>query len=268
MQPRFTGSLALFQILILCLVPWVSLTGAHGESGEPETKSLVHISTGDFSPWTDENATHGGFVNRVVREAFRRQGLSVEFSFWPWKRALVAARNGKVDATSFWYLSEEKSRDFYYSEPISEHREIFFYLKKRNLPPWKTLSDLSGLDIGATRGYTYTDEFWEMGKQGELTIFEANSDELNFKKLMAGRVDLFPAGEVVGWRVLEELDKNARDKISVLAKPLAEQHGHLLFPRESPASKALLKSFNDGLQSMRDDGTYQKYYQDMLQGIY
>ena len=267
MLPWIPALSALFRIPFLVLVAWAAST-AQGQSPEPAAKTTVHISTGEFSPWADENARHGGFVNRVIREAFRREGLQVKFSYWPWKRALVAARNGKVDATSFWYSSEEKARDFYYSNPISAHRELFFYLKKRNLPPWKTLSDLSGFDIGATRGYTYTDEFWRMGKQGELTIYEANSDELNFKKLLAGRVDLFPAGEVVGWRVLENLDKNAREKVAVLEKPLAEQHGHLLFPRESPASKALLVRFNKGLKSLRQDGTYQQYYQEMLKGIY
>ncbi|MDX1692819.1 MAG: transporter substrate-binding domain-containing protein [Ketobacteraceae bacterium] len=263
MVARMTGRLMLLVFIVSLQMIFTPGASAENENS-PQT---LHISTGEFAPWTDSNAPHQGFISRVVRDAFRRQGYEVEFSFWPWKRALVAARNGKVDATSFWYRSDEKARDFYYSDPISEHRELFFYLKKKNLPPWHQLSDLSGLDIGATRGYTYTDKFWQMGEDGQLAISEANSDELNFKKLLAGRIDIFPAGEVVGWRVLRSLDGEALKRVAVLEKPLANQTGHLLFPRESPDSEGLLKAFNKGLKSLREDGTYQRYYEEMLKDI-
>lgn len=264
MRDRRAGASVLPRLLVaLILIVFGTAKAA------PETPAeRLQISTGEFSPWADEQAAHQGFVNRVIRAAFRRQGYTVEFSFWPWKRALVAARNGKVDATSFWYLSDEKQRDFYYSDPISEHRELFFYLKKRNLPPWEQLADLSALKIGATRGYTYTDHFWQMAGSGQLTVYEANTDELNFKKLLAGRIDVFPAGEVAGWRVLNAMADKPEDTFAVMEKPLANQSGHLLFPRETGRSEQLRKAFNAGLKSLREDGTYQQYYQEMIQGTY
>lgn len=248
------------------LLTWLVLSAGVGQAA-PEGTTLK-ISTGVFSPWADENARHKGFVSRVIEEAFRRRGYQVEFFFWPWKRALVAARNGKVDATSFWYKSEEKQKQFYYSEPISEHKEVFFYLKNRTLPEWHSLEDLSGLEIGATRGYTYTDEFWRLKQAGKLTVYEANSDELNFKKLLAGRIVLFPAAELVGWRVLKQLDPAASDKVTTLEKPLAKQYGHLLFAKESPQSKALVTEFNAGLKTMKEDGTLESYRKDLRKGIY
>ena len=96
----------------------------------------------------------------------------------------------------------------------------------------------------------------------------ANSDELNFKKLFAGRIDVFPAGEVVGWRVASELDPQAKQKIAVLKKPLAKQYGHLLFAKENPRSATLVAKFNQALQEMKQDGTLRKYHSDMLNGVY
>ncbi|MCG8672171.1 MAG: transporter substrate-binding domain-containing protein [Pseudomonadales bacterium] len=252
---------ALF-VLICQFVAGVSM------ATEPQRVEVLRISTGDFSPWTDKAAPHSGFVNRVIKEAFRREGYEVQFLYWPWKRALETARVGKVDATSFWYVSEEKVKDFIYSDPISEHKEVFFYLKKNPMKEWNQLTDLVGLKVGATRSFSYTDEFWALAKDGRLNVLEANSDELNFKKLIAGRTDLFPAAEVVGWQALAKLEAQPREVLSTLQKPLAEQKGHLLFPKKSARSMALSEAFNRALKAMREDGTFEQYRAELMAGQY
>lgn len=255
------------QLVIAVLIVFGGLLQA-SESYASEAKATLRISTGDFSPWTDQKSVYGGFVNRVISEAFRREGYQVEFIYWPWKRSLETARKGKVDASSFWYVSEEKVKDFYYSDPISEHKELFFYLKKNKIPQWQSLSDLSGLKIGATRSFTYTDEFWALAKSGKLQVFEATSDLLNFKKLLAGRNDVFPAAEVVGWQLLAQLEENPRDKVATLDDPLAIQLGHLIFPKVNPQSQTLMEAFNRSLSAMIKDGTVEKYRSEMMQGTF
>lgn len=260
-----TVVLIVFGLLVDCRQSYAA--DASGELNA-NVNDALRISTGDFSPWTDQKAKHSGFVNRVIREAFRREGYRVEFIYWPWKRALETARVGKVDASSFWYVNEEKLKDFYYSEPISEHKELFFYLKRKDIPQWKTLSDLSGFKIGATRSFTYTDEFWSLAGEGKLQVFEATSDLLNFKKLLVGRNDLFPAAEVVGWQLLSQLEKNPSEKVATLEKPLAIQLGHLIFPKVNSKSQTLLHAFNRSLQAMVEDGTVEQYRSEMMQGTF
>ena len=226
------------------------------------------ISTGEFSPLTDSQSKHSGFVNRIIREAFKRQGYSVEFRYWPWKRALEVARAGKVDASSFWYVSADKKNDFIYSKPISGHREVFFYLKKSKIPDWNKLEDFKGLRIGATQGFTYTEEFWQLYKDGVLEVQEATSDTLNFKKLLRGRIHLFPAAESVGWLELRRQTENPEKLVATLKKPLANQLGHLLFPKVNEKSKALAKAFNNGLKSMKKDGTIDNFKKELLKGTF
>ena len=226
------------------------------------------ISTGEFSPWTDSQSEHSGFTNRVIREALNRQGYSVEFRYWPWKRALEIARSGKVDATSFWYISAENKRDFLYSQAISEHKEVFFYLKQNNIPNWEKLEDLKELRIGATRGFTYTEAFWRLHKAGVLDVEEVDNDELNFKKLLRGRIHIFPAEEHVGWVELRHQIEKPETLVATLTKPLANQLGHLLFPKVNEKSDVLVKAFNNGLQSMKDDGTFKKFKEELFKGIY
>ena len=43
----------------------------------------VKISTTEYSPFTTSTAKYNGFVNRVIKEAFKREGIDVEFHYVP-----------------------------------------------------------------------------------------------------------------------------------------------------------------------------------------
>lgn len=231
----------------------------------------ITIATGEYEPWTGEKTKYGGFVNRVVREAFARKGVQVTYSYVPWKRAEAEVKEGKVQASSFWFPNPDLDKDFVLSEPISNHRELFFHLKSKPLPKWTKLEDLATLTFGVTRGYSYTAELWNMGKNGKLKLDEASADEQNFRKLLSERINVFPMDEVSGWKLLSDEKKFAagtKDLIAVDARPLKITLGHLRFPKNGPETKILVEKFNAGLADMKKDGTYEKYYDDMFKGIY
>lgn len=229
---------------------------------------VIRIATGEYPPWTSRNAPHHGFVNRVIREAFLRQGYDTDFLYYPWPRALESARNGQADATSFWFTDAGRAQHFYYSEPISDHAEVFFYHGDLSAPSWEDLNDLNHYVIGATRGYTYTEQFWQLAEDKTLMVEKARTDQQNFEKLLLGRIDLFPAAKTVAEQVLNDIGPDAAARVSTLEKPLRQQQGHLLFGKSHPQAERLLKLFNQGLQSMKQDGTYQRYLQEMQEGIY
>lgn len=226
----------------------------------------ITIATGEYSPFTVQDSKYGGFVNRVIKEAFSRQGVTVEFSYLPWKRALEETRSGKLAASSFWFFDQEREKEFIHSAPISEHRELLFHLSSISLPEWQNITDLSKFTFGATRGYTYTTEFWEGAKSGKLNVSEIVSDEQNFQKLIAGRVDVFPVDEVTGWQLINSKFPVAKEKIKTHTKPLRVTEGHLIFPKKNTDSMALVEKFNTALAEMRADGTYDKYFQELFAG--
>ena len=106
---------------------------------------VIHITTGEYPPWTSEKLKHGGFTNHIIIEAFALEGYTVEFTFYPWKRAYDTAKKGeKFHATSYWYPSERRVEDFIYSDPLQEDAIVFFHLKNNPLADWHTLDDLRG----------------------------------------------------------------------------------------------------------------------------
>jgi len=248
-------------LAVLCLSGWTPLASA----GE-----LIRITTGEFPPWTSESLKHGGFTNHVISEAFKLEGYEVEFTFYPWKRAFEAAKDGaEYDATSYWYPSDQRKEHFLYSDPIQTDAIVFFHLKDNPLSDWETLDDLQGKRIGATAGFTYTEEFWEAARSERLDIEVAETEELNFRKLLRGRIDLFPSDPLVGQKLLQEFfGTKAVEEVTYHSKPMFGATGHLLFSKKATNAPEVLAAFNRGLQQLRESGRYSLFQADLVAGRY
>ncbi|WP_189532060.1 substrate-binding periplasmic protein [Paludibacterium paludis] len=241
----------------------IALALAFAPAGADE----VVVSTGEYAPWTGENLPGGGFVNRVVREAFRREGITVKFKYRPWTRALAELRDGTVQGSSYWGRDPARDKDFLPSDVLVEHRELLFHRKDKILPKWRRLADLSGFRFGATRSYTYTPEFWALTRQGVLNVTVSQDDESSLRKLLGGSVDILPMDEFSGWSILSSgaFPPGSRDLVVAEPMPFSVISGHLML-RKTPEGERLLKRFNHGLASMKTDGTLEAYREDMFRG--
>jgi polar amino acid transport system substrate-binding protein len=232
---------------------------------------MVTIATGEFPPWTTENARHGGFVNRVVAAAFARGGIKVKFTYMPWKRAEAETKLGHFDASAVWFASEASESDFILSAPISSHKEVFYHLKSKPFPNWKALSDLHGIKLGATLGYTYTGEFWALAQAGKINVEVAVRDVLNLKKVIVGRIDAVPLDELTGWLLLSNSElflPGIKNLFATAPRPLRVTPGYLRFPRQQARTPYLVGKFNAGLLELKSDGSYDRFFQEMISGAY
>ena len=232
-------------------------------------EETITIATLDYAPWTGKNLKNNGFVNHVIDEAFKRKGRMVKFTYLPWKRAVAETESGQYSALSYVYWSKDREKEFYLSDPISEEKIVLFHLKSNPIKDWKTLEDLKEYKFGATRGYTYTKEFWDAANSKQLLVDVANSDLQNFKKLLAGRIDIFPSGLVNGTSILKkEFDAGKLQLLSVHPKPLSITTGHLAFTRRRDNSESLVRIFNQGLAQLKKEGVYDQFRDDLLAGKY
>jgi len=237
----------------------------YGASAE----ETITIATLEYHPWTGKNLKFNGFVNHVITEAFRRKGYTVRFIYLPWKRGVLETKKGKYAALSYVYLSKDREKEFYLSDPISEEKIVFFHLKSNPIKDWETLDDLSNYKFGATRGYTYTKEFWQAAESKRINVDITDSDRQNFRKLFAGRIDIFPSGLVNGSNFLQkEFSAGKSQLISYHPKPLSKTTGHLAFTRNRKNSEHLLQAFNQGLAELKQEGLYNLFVADLLAGEY
>ena len=139
-------------------------------------EEIIAVATLEYAPWTGKDLKFNGFVNHVITEAFRHQGYSVKFSYMPWKRAVIETKNGNYSALSYVYLSKDREKEFYLSDPISAEKLVLFHLQSNPIKNWQTLDDLKDYKFGATRGYTYTKEFWQAVESKRLRVDVTDSD--------------------------------------------------------------------------------------------
>ncbi len=226
----------------------------------------ITVATSEYAPFTTSDGKHGGFVNRVIAEAFKRKGVEVEFKYLPWKRAVEMSTDGTYVGLSFSFENEERAKNFYFSNPLSEHKELLFHLKSTKVPEWDKITDLKDFKFAATRGYTYTKEFWSAAQSGALTVQETANDEQNFKKLAGSRVDLFPMDEITGWNLLATKLPTIKDTLTTDSKPIRVTKGFLCISKQAKNGEELIKLFNAGLDEMTADGTYNQYFNDLMSG--
>jgi len=258
-----------YSIVLVVVFAIIGFVGSNLIVNSASAEEIISIATQEYSPWAGKNLKFNGFVNHVITEVFRRKGYSVKFTYLPFKRGIIETKNGQYSALSYVYWSKNRGKEFYLSEPISEEKIVFFHLKSNSVKDWKTLDDLKNYKFGATRGYTYTKEFWEAVESKRLKVHITDSDKQNFKKLFAGRIDIFPSGLVNGYSLLQkQFDVSKSHLISFHPKPLSEITGHLAFSRSRQDSANLLQIFNDGLAKLKEEGLYDQFRDDLLEGKY
>lgn len=180
----------------------------------------------------------------------------------------MTVQGKKYHASAYWYQSDERKAENFYSDILTEERVVFFHLKKNKFADWKNLSDLKGKKIGISRGNTYTAEFLKMCKSKVLTCDEANNDESNIKKLIHGRIEIFPVSETVGFDLVRKSHADKESSIGFLKTPLTVSTGHLLFPKSRKDSQENLKIFNAGLAKLKKSGKYDQFMKDLVAGKY
>lgn len=248
---RQVGSLLLFSLFARrlgyrALLLSVVFMGA----GAAAQTNQIAITTGEWPPYNGKKLPGEGFANAIVRAAFCEMGIEVRFEYFPWSRALKLAGDGSWDASAIWAFSEKRSRVLYYSVPIVEGQDVFYYRVGTDFD-WQSLEDLHRWKLGGTIGYSYPALNDATGKI-LVPMERAPSDVLNFRKLLAGRIDVFVADRRVGEYLLTNAFTAAeRAKIRQHPQILSTIQYYLVFSKRGPHATFLLATFNEGIARLR-----------------
>lgn len=233
----------------------------------------IRLTNGEFQPYTSEDIKNYGIVSQIVKEAFSLEGIEVEYFFYPWNRALILASENVYDGSIGWSKTKEREEKFLYSEnPVFKGKAVFFYMDTLNFE-WETFEDLKRYKIGMTRGYSLGEFFSEaerLAKVDRDAFFDieyANEDIQNLKKLVSGRVDIFPLDLYVGKYFIAKYFPKCADKIKFSEKALYEGNQYLILYK-SEKNKKIMKKFDRGLKDLIESGRYdeiEKSYLDSLQ---
>jgi len=219
---------------------------------------IIRITNGEWIPFMSKEVRNYGFVSEIVSEAFLLEGIKVEYGFYPWVRSLELARIGQWDGTIGWAKTEEREKDFYFSdEPIWTAIVVFFYLSSTEFD-WKKMGDLKEYRIGVTSGYSYGKEFDSFAEENKDLIEYTAEDINNFKKLLAGRIDVFPMDIDVGLYIVNKYFRNDSKFIRTHLKILDKRPQYLLLSKRNPNNAIFIERFNRGLKKLKENGKEEK----------
>lgn len=220
---------------------------------------VLHLANGEWPPYTGQHLPDYGCDSQVVTEAFSLEGITVRYEFLPWARGLLLSQNGVLDGAVEWAGTPEQQRSHYVSrDALSRQEWVFFHRKDKRLE-WNRLEDLRDYSIGLTIGYAYSDVFADLQAQQPAMFQEATSDLLNFKKLMGGRIDLFPLEKAVGQHLMaKELTPAEQERIAMDHRSLAEFSPRLLLSRAVQTNQQRMQLFDQGLEKLKANGRYRQ----------
>ncbi len=214
----------------------------------------VVFATGDWEPFTSSREENGKIAENIITEAFKLENIDAVFEYYPWKRSFEYAKDGRYAGTFPWLKTEEREVDFlYHNEAVIFDKTVFFYLKGMDFD-WFDYGDLSNYKIGVTIGYAITEI---LEKEG-LRIESSTSDDSNYRKLFAGRLDLYPNNIYVGYYQIKMLFSDLEvSQFTHHPKPvMREEPMYMLFSRNHPDSAELARKLDSGLRKLKASGRY------------
>jgi polar amino acid transport system substrate-binding protein len=232
-------------------------------------ETTIRITNGEWEPYLSEYSYKYGLASHIVTEAFKLEGITVKWGFFPWKRAYLEAQKGENwDASAVWWPTEERKESFFLSDALVKTSYVFFHLKSRKFE-WKSVEDLKGLKIGTTLGYDYGKELMTAMKDRKISFQEVSSDEKNFDKLLLGRIDIFPNNPIVGAaQIINSLPPEEAERLTYNRKEFDQNNLNLLISKKCANGQFFLEKFNTGMKKLKESGRLAQMYKDLDAGKY
>jgi len=235
-------------ISILCI-----LSAAFCQAQQAD--NTITIASGEWSPYISADLPNYGITSHIVSEAFALAGIRVEYHFLPWKRGMELARAGELHATLGWAITEERKKDFWFSqEPIAIDRTVFFYHKDSPIN-WESIwSQSKKHRVGATIGYDYGEKFNNSEAVGHFLVQRYAEDKIGLHHLLKKQIDFFPIDVFVAKHILRQHFPLKQKQFSYVETPLYEGPLYLLFSKQHPESQQLKMRFDEGIKKLRESG--------------
>jgi len=195
----FTKVIGLFVLLVISLSSAATQIDGHFR---PVT---FHLLTEQIPPYSfkSESGIEGVGVD-VVTQLFSRADISVSFQIMPLKRALHTTRKNINTCIFPIQRTQEREAAFKWVSPVLISQAGLYSTKKSNLHI-VTLNDAKDYVVGGYGGSA----IFNYLKSHELNIIPVNNDILNFKKLLANRIDLWATDTLTASYLTKTSDRNS-----------------------------------------------------------
>lgn len=240
------------KILLLVLVSVLSSAMLFGckKSETAAADTLIVGTNAEFPPFEYiEQGQIVGFDVDLMNEISKLTGKKVEFKNMAFDSLLIAMQTGKINCiVSGMTATDERRQHVNFSTPYFVSKQAVIVPENSDI---KKFEDLKGKKIGVVIGYTGDMVVTDMYKDtSSITRYEATGQAI--MALTAGKVD----AAVLDMEPAKEYVAN-NEGIKVLDTALAEEEYSIALPKDKTG---LLDEINKALQTLKENGTYDKIY--------
>jgi len=214
----------------------------------------VILTTIDLPPYEIAQPQDGlrGFDIEVIEAVLDRANISTEFKFSPWKRGLEQVKHGVVTGTFSCGYRVEREEYIIYSSPISRQTDGYFVQKNFDGFEPTSLQAAKGLEIATVLGWTQVNTMGEVG----ATVIEYRTVELLFRDLLKGLIT-YSYLPLEG-SIFKAMKLGITDDIRFIK--VLEKNLYVCFSKKWPNVHEVVRIFNEGLASVKKDGTYDRIH--------
>ncbi|KAB3538105.1 MULTISPECIES: transporter substrate-binding domain-containing protein [Bacillus] len=242
----------------------MSACSQSGSSQSEDTKwdqikkkgKIVVATSGTLYPTSYHDTSNGkdqltGYEVEVVKEAFKRLDVKVEFKEMGYDGMLSAINSGQVDAAANDIdITDDRKDKFAFSTPY-KYSYGTAIVRKDDLSGIKTLKDLKGKKAAGAATTIYMDVARKYG--AKEVIYDNATNEQYLKDVANGRTDV-----ILNDYYLQTLALAAFPKLNITIHPdlkyMPNEQGFVM----KKDNKELQKELNRVLGDMKKDGTMKK----------
>lgn len=216
------------------------------------TDESLPIVFEDYPPYEFvEDGEVRGINMDLIREAFKRMGITPYFEPRPWKRAIFQLKSGEILALSSGFKTEERMKFAVFPNgPLGMETNMIIARADRDITV-NSLDDIQRIRLGVVREYAYGEPFDSI--RG-LHKIKAQSSHQLLRMLLEGRVDAVIGNKAVFGYIAKR--KGAFDQIKFVYEVSSEPL-YLMFSRaRGPRATNLARDFGNAIQEMIKDGTF------------
>ncbi len=229
--------------LLFTLLAWLAMASARADT-------LV-LMTEEYPPFnmSDAKGKLIGISTDILRELLKEGHIDYTMTVSPWMRAMLSAKSQTDHCVFSTSRLPEREKDYSWIGPLAYND---WYLFAKAEPPRRpaSLDDIKGARIGSyfgDGGVTY------LQKRGFL-VDVAPSDDVNPRKLEAGRIDYWASGKLSGQYLLKA------QHITGIEPVLKLERGEMYLACHPDRPRAQIARLNLLLQGLHKRGVVARIY--------
>jgi len=215
----------------------------------------IQLMTEEFPPYQfyegeGENRVITGISIEIIKALQKKIGNSDPIKVYPWSRGLKLLAKHKKQCALLTLRTPERESKYKWVGPLAKLEMVFFKRAGSDLGVHSIEDAKKIRKIGVTKNVAGHEIMLNMGFTN-LDVLQSGADDKNMKRLIKGRVDVWPTSYYSGIYVARK--NGVLDQVEVI-KEVSLMSGHLYIAFNKETDDQIIHQWQSALDLLKSDG--------------